>query len=1196
MSRRPTTKVIKPEDQKGGREGRHLGDTIAGYDRGRFVRLDWGFDFLPAMRRCVNAFLLNFVLLSVLLPSTVAAAATPVFPVGPSVTLPLNTFLLPLTDSPTFLSGDFNGDGLPDAVVLIGYTENASGILVLLNTKGGSPVQVTTPLSNCNSPSMATADVNRDQKLDLVLYCGGSYLLAFLGNGDGTFQAPIVEQTPTNPSIFALADFNNDGLPDLAYLTTTGFSIALNTGGGHFGPAQSYPLTGAANFQTIASGDFNGDGKQDLVFAIGSGSVSGPAAYVSGNGDGTFGAPATISGTVQQIAVGDFNGDGYSDLAYFAPANTPSANPSVVVLPGGSSGLANTGVAIPVIGATPSFLAAVSLTGKGGNLDLVLVNNTETLSVPIQSNTLVFLGNGKGDFQNPVSYAANSVYGVVDLNGDGIPDLAGLEQPFDNGLPYAPGNGDGTFQALPNTTNGQSAQGLTVADMNGDGLADAILFGQSGAPQVFLARGDGRFTPVPNSSLSPVAPGLIVAADFNGDGNIDIAVILPGNFFSPGSNQPATNAAVAVYLGNGDGTLTFKQETQLNIAVVTAAVRGDFNGDKKQDLALLYSGQGGYTTTGLFLPGNGDGTFGTAKQIPLATNTSSTSVFQAVDFNGDGITDLIALGASYLGSADGTFSTALQILPAGGWAADLNGDGKYELVAFASGITVGNGSLNVYSGNGDGTFSSTPQTSPASVIGGYYATDVGDVNGDGLPDIAVNVPSTGENDVTIFLNQGGGSFTQDQTQYFAGIGRLQGSGYSGSPTAIALARLNASSAATGTQHTFDGLVYSSGGLTALLNQSNPAPQPLPDINVSFAGGVSSITTGASVTVNAALFVTGATPPTGTVTFFAGSTQMGTSTVTDGAASVTAPVTGNGGVVIRAVYSGDNTYGSVTGFASLMVNAPVASTTALTASATTADEKQQLTLTATVQGNLPTGTVTFLSGTTSLGTGTLSGGSATLTTSFANAGTVSVTASYAGDANNLSSVSSPVTITVVAPSFAVGASPASATVPAGQSATFTITVTPAGGFASAVNLSCGALPSESNCVFSPESVTPAGQPAQVKLTISTAASSANLRRSMNNLPGRDPWLPGGAIVSLAGLIGFLRNRAAGGRYHYWLRTMSLWIIACGVGVSFIGCGGSGGGNSTPTNPGTPAGTSNITISASVSSGNSTQTANIQLTIQ
>jgi hypothetical protein len=481
------------------------------------------------------------------------------------------------------------------------------------------------------------------------------------------------------------------------------------------------------------------------------------------------------------------------------------------------------------------------------------------------------------------------------------------------------------------------------------------------------------------------------------------------------------------------------------------------------------------------------------------------------------------------------------------------------------------------------------------VIGGYYATAVGDVNGDGLPDIAANVQS--ESDVTIFLNQGGGSFTQDQTQYFAGSGQLQASVYSGSQTAIALARLNASSAATGTQHTFDGLVYSSGGLTALLNQSNPAPQPLPEMSVSFAGGVSSITTGASVTVNAALFVTGATPPTGTVNFFAGSTQMGTSAVTDGAASVTAPVTGNGGVVIRAVYSGDNTYGSVTGFASLTVNAPVASTTTLTASATTADEKQQLTLTATVQGNSPTGTVTFLSGTTSLGTGTLSAGSATLTTSFANAGTVSVTASYAGDANNLSSVSSPVTITVVAPSFAVGASPASATVTAGQSATFTITVTPAGGFASAVNLSCGALPSESNCVFSSQPVTPAnGQPAQVKLTISTAASSADLRRSMHNLPGRDPWLPGGAIVSLAGLIGFLRNRAAGRRYHYWLRTMSLWIIACGVGMSLIGCGGSGGGNSTPTNPGTPAGTSNITISASVSGGNSTQTANIQLTIQ
>jgi hypothetical protein len=260
-----------------------------------------------------------------------------------------------------------------------------------------------------------------------------------------------------------------------------------------------------------------------------------------------------------------------------------------------------------------------------------------------------------------------------------------------------------------------------------------------------------------------------------------------------------------------------------------------------------------------------------------------------------------------------------------------------------------------------------------------------------------------------------------------------------------------------------------------------------------------------------------------------------------------------------------------------------------------DEQQKVTLTATVQGNSPTGTVTFLNGTTSLGTAPISGNSASLTTSFASAGSVSLTASYPGDPSNLASTSSPVTVTVVAPSFAVAVSPASATITSGQSATFTVTVTPAGGFATAVTLSCGALPSQASCAFATPSVTPSGgQPVQVKLTVSTAASTANLRRSSLGLPRREPWIPAGAVVSLAGLLGLSRIRRASLRWRQLLQAVALLTIACCLSASFIGC--SGGGGTTPSNPGTPAGTSTISISATAAGSSSPQTASVQLIVQ
>ena len=141
---------------------------------------------------------------------------------------------------------------------------------------------------------------------------------------------------------------------------------------------------------------------------------------------------------------------------------------------------------------------------------------------------------------------------------------------------------------------------------------------------------------------------------------------------------------------------------------------------------------------------------------------------------------------------------------------------------------------------------------------------------------------------------------------------------------------------------------------------------------------------------------------------------------------------------------------------------------------------------------PTGLVTFSAGTTVLGTGTLSAsGVATFSTSALALGTYSITASYSGDGNFTGSVSGASGLIVGTPDFSIVASPASATLNAGQSATFSFVVTPVFGYSQTISLACSGLPANSTCTFVPATITPAGSPVTSTLTIATNVKSAAL---------------------------------------------------------------------------------------------------------
>jgi hypothetical protein len=338
---------------------------------------------------------------------------------------------------------------------------------------------------------------------------------------------------------------------------------------------------------------------------------------------------------------------------------------------------------------------------------------------------------------------------VADFNGDGFPDLAVVDNTVSAVTVLL--NQTTQFGAPVPYAAGSQPDGVAVGDFNGDGRQDfAAANKASNSVSVYLGKGDGTFLG-PFNYATDVAPTQVIAADFNNDGKLDLAVACSGG------ND------VSVLLGNGDGTFRTAINSRADASPVSLTA-ADFNHDGFLDLGVVNVLSNSLDV----LINNGNGTFRTL--AAYSTGLSPQSVASG-DFNGDGIPDLVVANFGtgvvsdlnvYLGNGDGTFQAPSTLVADTGTAAvvvtDLNRDGKQDLVVANS----TSNDVSVLLGNGNGTF----QGATNYGVGGQpESVSVGDFNHDGKRDlVAANFAS---DTVSLLLGNGDGTF-QAAVNYDAG--------------------------------------------------------------------------------------------------------------------------------------------------------------------------------------------------------------------------------------------------------------------------------------------------------------------------------------------------------------------------------------------------------------------------------------------
>jgi hypothetical protein len=602
-----------------------------------------------------------------------------------------------------------------------------------------------------NPASVAVADFNGDGIPDIasVDKVTDGKIVIHLGKPGGKFTKSKIIPDGDKPVAVVAADFNEDGKMDLAVADwkTNDVRIYLGNGNGKF--TLKHPvITGLGlNPVHLRAADLTGDGHQDLVVACyGFTKIF----VISGNGDGTFNAPVsyTVGTNPRHVCIADFNHDGIPDIA-------------------------------------------VTLWGE--------------------NKVAVMLGNGDGTFQAPVKYATGNnplAVEAADLNGDGNIDLA-VSEFKDDGIKILDGDGTGKFGAPPapqaaRLASGGGPQELVLKDFDGDGNIDiAVANSTANTISVFRGRGDGTFR---RKKTFPAGsyPAALASADFDRSGLPDLAA---GDF---------SGGIVSIHrsLGTSVGFWSYTTIPSVSLTAGTspiALLADDFDYDGVMDIAVANKGSNNISVllNRKFKFGNMSGMFGNfssavttpapgapATFASLSTISAPSGIAAGVFTNTTSANNSIANWRAGLAVANSGNNTVAVLLPGGGGTfvlpqssgslqrliagnhpsaiktAQFTKDGKTDVAV----CNQDDGTVSVFLGNGDGTFGDgkgkiVSQTGATYPVGnGPVSLAAGDFNKDGILDIAVansgkdSAGNTiGNGSVSILFGKKGGTFGTAKT-------------------------------------------------------------------------------------------------------------------------------------------------------------------------------------------------------------------------------------------------------------------------------------------------------------------------------------------------------------------------------------------------------------------------------------------------